>query len=489
MQGRLCRVVTRAPSQGTALILVVLLAATALGVSAESAGAANADQYGGFTSIDAKATGRFRVERIDGTWWFVDPDGHAFFSSGVNAVNIAGDFTFALGRSPYLDGALGKYGSAEAWAAGTRKRLHSWGINTIGAFSLPNLFAGTMPYTVLLNFTDYAPRVPKENAFANDSDVRDFLGPWFRVAANSYARDAATRCANDPWCIGVFTDNEPVWGRAVRQSTSFLHAYLGNVPGSSSKIALQRFFERRYKQDVAEFNTVWGTRLPTFDALQQLQALPVNPASETAAQLADDHAFRDFVAKRYFEVTDAALRAVDDKLLNLGPRFDALQTPDDIYRIAGKYVDVVSINDYERPPQTGAQVQAGFGSEGFLFAENPWDDLDTVERMAKRPIMITEFSYRSRVPGGPQGNLSPGFPYLADQAARAESYVNYMDELFSRPFVVGAHWFQLMDQPAEGRADGQDSNWGLVDIDDRPWKPLVEAFATTNAALPQARLR
>jgi hypothetical protein len=31
-------------------------------------------QYGGFASTQAKATGFFRVEQIDGKWWFVDPD-------------------------------------------------------------------------------------------------------------------------------------------------------------------------------------------------------------------------------------------------------------------------------------------------------------------------------------------------------------------------------------------------------------------------------
>ena len=36
--------------------------------------------YGGYEGTSAKATGFFRVERIDGRWWFVDPDGHLFLS-------------------------------------------------------------------------------------------------------------------------------------------------------------------------------------------------------------------------------------------------------------------------------------------------------------------------------------------------------------------------------------------------------------------------
>ena len=90
----------------------------------------------------ADATGRFRVERIAGVWWFVDPDGHGFFSSGVNSANIAADFSFARGRValPRQRPAGARLGlRLGQWPP--RKRLRRWGVNTIGAFSLPHLFA------------------------------------------------------------------------------------------------------------------------------------------------------------------------------------------------------------------------------------------------------------------------------------------------------------------------------------------------------------
>ena len=42
--------------------------------------------YGGYKDTQAKATGFFRVEQIDGKWWFVDPDGHLFLSTGSNCI-------------------------------------------------------------------------------------------------------------------------------------------------------------------------------------------------------------------------------------------------------------------------------------------------------------------------------------------------------------------------------------------------------------------
>ncbi len=150
---------------------------------------------------------------------------------------------------------------------------------------------------------------------------------------------------------------------------------------------------------------------------------------------------------------------------------------------------MISLNNYEYNPAVLAANTTNFGAEGFLFRRNPWDDLDAVEELSGRPILITEFSYRASVPDGPRGTNPPAYVYAPDQAGRATAYRKYMSELYARPFVVGAHWFQLMDQPAEGRADGQDSNWGLTDIDGAPYRPLVEAFTDATTALPGARRR
>jgi agarase len=48
------------------------------------------------------------------------------------------------------------------------------------------------------------------------------------------------------------------------------------------------------------------------------------------------------------------------------------------------------------------------------------------------------------------------------QTERAEGYRNYTTTLAKSPYVVGFHWFQWADQPKEGRADGENSNYGVV---------------------------
>src|SRR5438093_1486971 len=51
------------------------------------------------------------------------------------------------------------------------------------------------------------------------------------------------------------------------------------------------------------------------------------------------------------------------------------------------------------------------------------------------------------------------------------------------PEIIGAHWFQFYDHPRGGRDDGEDYNFGLVDVDDRPYGRLVSALGEVNARL------
>jgi hypothetical protein len=54
---------------------------------------------------------------------------------------------------------------------------------------------------------------------------------------------------------------------------------------------------------------------------------------------------------------------------------------------------------------------------------------------------------------------------VATQTLRGEGYYDYTTTLAAMPFMVGFHWFEYTDQPAEGRfPDGENSNYGVVTI-------------------------
>jgi hypothetical protein len=57
------------------------------------------DRYGGLLEgPDFRATGFFRTERRDDRWWLVTPEGHGFFSLGIDVVSPDVGATFVEGR-------------------------------------------------------------------------------------------------------------------------------------------------------------------------------------------------------------------------------------------------------------------------------------------------------------------------------------------------------------------------------------------------------
>ncbi|MBZ0257128.1 beta-agarase, partial [bacterium] len=66
------------------------------------------------------------------------------------------------------------------------------------------------------------------------------------------------------------------------------------------------------------------------------------------------------------------------------------------------------------------------------------------------------------------------------QGDRADCFTNYVSALMKLPYAVGYHWFKYADQPPEGRFDGENSNYGLVDLKDNPWETLVDEMSKTN---------
>jgi hypothetical protein len=135
-------------------------------------------EYGGYKSLQAKATGFFRVERIDGKWWFVDPHGHLFLSTGLNGVG-------------------GRAGQPATPASGRlARRLNTWGFNT-GAEGM------SKPYTAYVN----APR--GQNTFLGVADV--YSDAFARGVDEAAARQCTPR-KDDPLLLGYFIGNEPPWG-------------------------------------------------------------------------------------------------------------------------------------------------------------------------------------------------------------------------------------------------------------------------------------
>jgi hypothetical protein len=132
--------------------------------------------FGGYKNTQALANGFFRVQRIDGRWWFVDPQGHLFLSTGINDTP-GGGAGFENDDPP---------------TSRTNRRLDSWGMTTGGL---------GRPRTVFLHW-------PVSKSFLGMPDV---YSAEFAEGIDAAANRQCTPLRNDPMVIGYFVGNEPPW--------------------------------------------------------------------------------------------------------------------------------------------------------------------------------------------------------------------------------------------------------------------------------------
>jgi hypothetical protein len=129
---------------------------------------------------------------------------------------------------------------------------------------------------------------------------------------------------------------------------------------------------------------------------------------------------------------------------------------------------------------TDAQSLNYYASDALLDSET----FHSISDESDQPLIISEYSFHAL--DGRSGNRNAShFPaQVADQQARANDYRGMTSRLARVPFVIGADWFQWMDEPPSGRlGDGEDANMGVVDIHDRPYEALAESVRETTPIL------
>lgn len=438
--------------------LVALLTTAFIVVSPTPTVAADGpwDTYGGWTGRTLAATGAFRTESVDGRWWLVTPDGHPFFSNGLNSVRPTGTVD-RNGNAAYLDTILAKYGTEEAWADAQLDRFDTWGVNTIGGWSNLDPFTDPMPYTVSLSLADHD--VPTGR-------TADFWSPSWVSEVESATSAAAAGRTDDPWLIGYFLDNELHWTRDFRLLDQ-LDYYAERDASAPGKQHLVAWLENRYAGNFAAFAADFTTAASSWSTLATITGLSDRGPGAGATR----DAWSTEVAERYFAVTDAALTAADPNHLNLGARFFGQLIPPGVLDAAARHVDVISINWYELTPEA-EEVAAELGPVFLPTA----DTLAAHRARADKPFLISEFGWRANDSGLP--NTWPPLQVVLDtQQERADRYRNFAQCLANTGQVIGTHWFGLVDQPAIGRADGENSNWGFVTEGDDEYEPLTTAAA------------
>jgi len=462
------------------------------------------DRFGGLiSSLGFRATGFFRAERRDGRWWLVTPEGHGFFSIGIDAVAPSGATyvegrEFMFGDLPARDGELAAHWSEaddrrglgaqrgrsfdhghafdfytanlerkfgpewrRRWREETAGRLTAWGFNTIGNWSDPDLWAmHRLPYTVPLS---------PEGEYAKVSSGEDWWGPMpdpfdprFAEAADKMARNAAARFAGDPYLIGYFVDNELSWGRATPAYPQQYYALAINALAAGRESRANSAFIAHLTETYRspeQLGQAWGVPLTSWNDLGSAGFALPRAAFDNPAVIGDLAAFSRRFADAYYRTVAEALRRHDPNHLYLGSRF-AWQTAEAVEACA-RWCDVVSFDRYRRSIADDPAEWAKFHALG-------------------KPALIGEFHFGS----ADRGLFWEGLVGVGRESERDPAYARYLRGVADNPDFVGAHWFQYLDEPLTGRIlDGENAHIGFVTVADLPYKDLVDAARTANLAI------
>ena len=452
------------------------------------------NQYGGWLDgPQLEATGRFRVARWHDKWWLVDPEGRLFWSHGLVRVTWSCGYTPITGReylfaelpkpgSPFaafygrstwaisglykqgtetynFSGAnlLRKYGPSwpETYAELCHRRFRSWGLTTMANCSQPAIYLQRKtPYTATVYSLDSPPEdTPGGTGYVatihDDSRVieassgywgkfPDVFDPSFKAVLLKEIAQHRGKAVGDPWCLGYFPGNELNWGSA---ETTLGQSVLASPAKQPAKRVLIDDLEAKYRT-IDKLNAAWKTGHASWKALLSCTTPP--GAKEAHDDLV---AYLDKTADAYFRQCREAIKEIDPQGLYLGCRF-AGRAHEQVFRIAAKYSDVVSINRY---------------SESVA-------DLRLPEGIDK-PMVIGEFHFGALDRGKFHATLRP----VADQQARAAAYEKYVRSALENPLVIGTHWHQFGDQATTGRDDGENFQNGFVDVCDTPYTETIAA--------------
>lgn len=491
------------------------------------------DKFGGWDKGPSfKASGFFRTEKRDGRWFLVTPQGHPFYSLGVNTVAPDNSQTYVAGRE-WMFSALPKDGEPLASHYGEGDNRGGNGADRGRGYNAGRWYDF---YRANLQRTYSAPC-----AMASEAPAE---------ASSTEPKPAAPEAAAAPCATPTFDER-----RWVSHTLDRLQAWGFNTIGNWSAPALGAADRVPYTLplsivgDYASISTGsdwWGGMPDPFDprfAMATERAVAIaardhrddpwligyfadnelawagpgdDPKARYALAYGTLRLTTDVPAKRAF------LKQLRDKYRNQAglskawgidlPAWELMEDPGFVppqpspehpeIEADFKYFQKVFAETYfktiadslkwhapnhlllggrfavSNPEAVAACAQYCDVLSFNMYTLKPQDGQDFAYlRSLDKPVLVTEFNFGSR----DRGPFWGGVTELAREEDRGPAYANFLKQAVSEPSIVGVHWFQYLDQPVTGRLlDGENGHFGLVGITDVPFQGFVDNVRKSN---------
>ena len=442
------------------------------------------DRYGGIKSdVNYGATGFFRVQKVDGVWWFVTPEGNLYFMKGVdgityeemahytplyitNTARIRTCFDKLPDKNKYPEAyavhesddksvpvvafqrsnICRKYGDnyRNKWAEVTHKRLIDWNFNASGKWKLEPELKKVLPRVEILCASGELIRT-KSGWDPWDPDFADKIDRSFEEQLAKYK--------DDPMIIGFHFNNEDGW--EMDDLKRILRTVNNEFP---AKAAFVDFIKKRYNGDLRVVNIVLGTEAKEFEELVTTEInMDIIPRLDAATFVKES-------SIRFHSILLEKFRKHDPNHLFFGCTpvlgWRSSYEWDSVY---AEYVDVLAFDWY-------------FSQSADWM--RPYLHLD-------KPIINVELGWTACDRGH-----SPFFNGMTceSQKERAARYTRYIKNQAKVPQFVGFGYFIYTDEVITGRSNG-DGNWGechafgIVNEQDQPYEEFVSVIKEVNAQL------
>lgn len=434
------------------------------------------DRFGGWTGKQFKATGFFRVER-DQRWWLVTPEGNAFLSFGIN--HLYPDLWRQEYNREAWQNRLGvenlkdwnKFAPAlRAWFL---KTCDEYGFNTVGvhnSLQIVNRPRPAVAYLQPIRFID----IPHWKPIVPDINFLDVFSEEFAARCDRLAQEIAAPLKDDPFLLGysmtdcpLFTEEDcrerpDVIGGARRASRIGFPRRLRNLgTDAAGKRAYVETMRAIYRESIQGFNTTYGTKFKSFDALATATDWRPHTQLSNAEETRDNIKFLQAVVDSYYQTARDSIRRHDPNHLFVGDKLNAnTDSIDTVLPVTSKYTDVVFYQAYAR-----YEVQQ--------------PGLDRWSKVTDKPKINGDSAFTMVTDTMPR----PYGPIADNLAQRAEWTEEFFRQAFARPDFVGWHYCGLIDASQKVPRKQSRQHSGLLDGYGTPYPAIHKAVRSASKEL------
>ncbi len=424
-----------------------------------------------------------RVEKANGVWWFVSPEGEPFVSLGVNHIephlwmgpyNIGNtvlrygdDFVLPDGRfNPDGDG-------ARKWIDRQVEVCRSLHFNTFAKHTHPSipprLYQDQIYYVASF---ETAP-LGRWRQDKGESPMPDVFSADFEGHLRGKVREVCEVHGNSPNLLGYLFVDVPLWETnqtpGTREDDVMIYPWVNTIlrlaEFSAGKRAWIHLLKGRYA-DAEQAARAWGITVSpaygiSWEYLGRLDSW-FNPADRVRAQN-DMTAFMGLIADRWYGLHYDEIRKVDPNHLILGDKSRVDTFRDWLVPALKKYVDVVLIQSYNH-----------FSKDREMT--------DWIHEQTGKPILNGDGSFGYPNPRQQKYNVK-GFRSGATGLGEvAEMYRKYLEETMAKPYFVGWHHCGFLEQwDGSERGDVNSNENGFLDPYGVEYPTWTDVIRRTNA--------